>query len=291
MLYEISNLVCAYQNGGKKVLHVEELIIPKGKIIVILGLSGIGKSTFLETLGLMNDTILPSNQTIFRFFGNGKPVEFDFSNAWQKHSDSFLSNLRNQHFSFIFQDTNLMPNFSAIENIMLTLMLQGHSRRMSREIGMEYLEKVGMGEIDPDNKVFELSGGQRQRIAFIRAICPEFTVLLGDEPTGNLDRFTSHKLMQILKSNIHEKNRSAIIVSHDIDLSVEFADQLIIINKKEKQHGIKNEFYGLINTSSVYNLVATHNLRKWENGQGSHTDLQMTRLLKDMLSDQSNISK
>ena len=126
---------------------------------------------------------------------------------------------------------------------MLTLMLQGHSRKESREIGMEYLEKVGMGEIDPDKKVFELSGGERQRIAFIRAICPEFTVLLGDEPTGNLDRFTSRKLMQILQSSIHEKEGSAIIVSHDIDLSVEFADQLIIISKKEEQPGSKNEFY------------------------------------------------
>ncbi len=291
MLYEISNLVCAYNKVGKKVLHVQELVIPRRKIIVILGLSGIGKSTLLETLGLMNNTIVSRNQTVFRFFGNGAPMRLDFSNIWQKHSDSFLSNLRNQHFSFIFQDTNLMPNFSAIENIMLTLMLQGHSRKESRKLGMEYLEKVGMGEIDPDKKVFELSGGQRQRIAFIRAICPEFTVLLGDEPTGNLDRFTSRKLMRILQSSVHEKEGSAIIVSHDIDLSVDFADQLIIINKKEDQEGEKNDFYGLINTGSVYNLVNVINTRKWENGKGLYTDAQMITLIKKLLNDQSNISE
>jgi len=291
MLYEISNLVCAYQNGGKKVLHVEKLVIPKGKIIVILGLSGIGKSTLLETLGLMNNTIVSDDQTVFRFNGNDNQGMIELSQVWSEKPDRYISTLRNQHFSFIFQDTNLMPNFSAIENIMLTLMLQGFSKSESRDLGMEYMEKVGMGEIDPDNKVFELSGGQRQRIAFIRAICPEFTVLLGDEPTGNLDRFTSHKLMQVLKASIREKERSAIIVSHNIDLSIEFADQLIIISKKEKQPGTRNEFYGFINQGSVYNLVSAHQQRKWENGKGSHTDLQMFKLLKNMLSDQSNIAE
>ncbi|MGC9345148.1 MAG: ATP-binding cassette domain-containing protein, partial [Bacteroidales bacterium] len=211
MLYKISNLVCAYKQTGKKVLEVQHLDIPKRKIIVILGLSGIGKSTLLETLGLMNNTIVGQKHTLFHFFGNGVPLELDFSNIWHNHSDSYLSTLRNQHFSFIFQDTNLMPNFSAMENIMLTLMLQGHSNKEARIRGHSYLQKVGMGDIDPEKKVFELSGGQRQRIAFIRAICPDFTVLLGDEPTGNLDRFTSRKLMQILRSSIHEKERSAII--------------------------------------------------------------------------------
>ena len=290
MLYEISNLVCAYGHAGKKVLHVEELLIPERKIIVILGLSGIGKSTFLETLGLMNNTIVPDNRTIFRFRGNGHHSELDFSSAWSENSDSYLSKLRNQHFSFIFQDTNLMPNFTAIENIMLTLMLQGHTRKQSRQIAIDFLDKVGMGEIDPDKKVFELSGGQRQRIAFIRAICPDFTVLLGDEPTGNLDRFTSRKLMQILQSSIHEKEGSAIIVSHDVELSIAFADQLIIINKNQEEED-ENDFHGLINSKSVFNLVQNENSRKWKNGKGLLTDNQMTSYIQNLLNEQSKKSE
>ena len=286
MLYELSNLVCSYSNVGKKVLQIKDLVIPRKKIVVILGLSGIGKSTLLESLGLMNNTVVHKDETIFRFFGDGNSDSIDFSKIWAKKSDRILSHIRNKHFSFIFQDTNLMPNFSVIENIILTLMIQGYSQKDARKLALEYMEKIGIGEIDPDKKVFELAGGQRQRIAFIRAICPDFTVLLGDEPTGNLDRFNSRNLMQILQQNIHEKDGSAVIVSHDIDLSVEFADLLIIIKKyKESNNGVEQS-YGMIEKGSIYNMAVEDDRKFWRNGKGTYDDEKMKELIRDMLKTQ-----
>ena len=286
MLYELSNLTFSYAGVGTKVLHVKDLIIPRRKIVVILGLSGIGKSTLLESLGLMNNTVIQNDETVFRFYGKGNGEFIDFSKIWARKSDLVLSDIRNKHFSFIFQDTNLMPNFSVIENVIVTLMIQGFSNKKARNLAMEYMEKIGIGDIDPNKKVFELAGGQRQRIAFIRAICPDFTVLLGDEPTGNLDRFNSRNLMQILQENIHEKKGSAIIVSHDIDLSVEFADQLIIIRKQTDNNQGAELSYGLIEQGSIYNLNIKEGKKYWKNGKESYEDETMKQLIRRNLGTQ-----
>ena len=111
------------------VLEIKTLSIPRGKKVFIVGESGIGKSTILETLGLMNNTIVPDENTVFSFYGNNDE-SIDLAKLW-KLSDAELSAFRLKHFSFIFQSTNLMRNFTAYENIALTRMLQGYSRESS----------------------------------------------------------------------------------------------------------------------------------------------------------------
>ena len=133
MLYEIKNLRCTYdkhytEGVSKVVLNIEHLVIPRGKKIFIVGESGIGKSTILEVLGMMNNTIIPDNSTVFRFYEK-ENTPSDLLNMWKNNDDDELSDFRRKHFNFIFQSTNLMRNFTAFENISITRMLQGYSQK------------------------------------------------------------------------------------------------------------------------------------------------------------------
>ena len=126
-LFELQNLRSSYdkdynEGQSKVVLEVNNLVIPKGKIIFIVGESGIGKSTILETLGMMNKTIVPGDNVVFKFHGDNGEI-IDLKEMWAKRNN-LLSNFRLKNYSFIFQSTNLMKNFTAYENIAFTRMLQ-----------------------------------------------------------------------------------------------------------------------------------------------------------------------
>lgn len=226
-IFTIRNLHCSY-NSKKTTLKVNHLDLPSGKIIVILGKSGIGKSTLLETLGLMNNTIRATSNTVLEFHPPDKST-YSFNTTWKDEVQ--IAEIRKNYFSFIFQDTNLMPNFTVYENIYLTQMIQGKESIVRTE---NFMDRVGLGKIGKSKKAFELSGGERQRVAFVRAITPSFTVLFGDEPTGNLDEGNAKDLMDLLKSQI-DTNKTAIIVSHSIDLALNYADMIILLTKNEKE--------------------------------------------------------
>lgn len=235
-LFTLKNLSCAYRRSDgtrtPAVLKIKDLQIPSGKIIVLLGKSGAGKSTILETLGLMNETLTDASQLSFAPAPN---EQYQFESIWENKN---IDSLRKKHFSFIFQNTNLMPNFTVYENICITQMIQGASKNEAMQKARDMMQRIGLQEVSEQKKPHELSGGQRQRVAFVRAITPNFTVLFGDEPTGNLDEINSRELMTILTNNIREHQRTAIIVTHNIDLALEFADQIIILTKnKEEQCG------------------------------------------------------
>lgn len=259
-LFELHNIKCSYdknyQEGMSKcVLEIRDLIIPRGKKIFIVGESGIGKSTILEVLGLMNNTIVAADDSKFIFYDNDDK-EIDLLALWSRNDDDELSKFRLNHFNFIFQSTNLMRNFTAIENIAFTRMLQGYSKQESFERSKQVLTDLGLGHIAEDRMAQELSGGQQQRLAFARAILPDFTVLFGDEPTGNLDSDNAAKAMELLSIKLNEMaGSSAIIVSHDMHLSATFADVIIKIRKEKVSVNTVNDevaFYGVIDQSCVY---------------------------------------
>jgi ABC-type lipoprotein export system ATPase subunit len=230
MLFEIRDLECTY---GKPVpvLTIPYLDIPSGKLIFIIGRSGIGKSTLVETLGLMNRTTSATNSSKIVFFAN-ESEKLDISNYWSK-SNHDISAFRKKHFSFIFQSTNLMPNFSAGENMMISLLIKGHHLDEAKNEVMKVMDRLALGPEVFNKRITELSGGQRQRLAFVRAITADFSVLFGDEPTGNLDRNTSEELMRTLKEQlVSGRSRSAILVSHDLLLALEFADLIIPISTR-----------------------------------------------------------
>lgn len=278
-LYEIENLRCSYdkhyhEGHSRVVLEIKHLVIPRGKKIFIVGESGIGKSTILETLGMMNNTIVPGDETRFVFFeANGK--ETSLYNMWKK-SDKVLSNFRLKNYSFIFQSTNLMKNFTAFENIAFTRMLQGFTRFSCFQRTKKILEDLGLEHVEPMRMAQELSGGQQQRLAFARAILPDFTVLFGDEPTGNLDAENATRVMEILNRKLEEyEGASAIIVSHDMHLAVSFADVVVKIRKclRPKVHEEDEDIvYGVIDDKCIY-MPTGENKNEWTNGKdsfGSH---------------------
>ena len=256
LIYSIHNMRCAY-NLNQIVLHIEQLDIPKGKVVFFVGPSGVGKSTILETLGLMNRTIVSVDQFKYR--------DRDLSHAFD-WDDAQLSNIRNEEFSFVFQQNNLMPNFSAQENIITAALFQGEAKHSASKRTIDVLRKLDL-PIE-DRPINQYSGGQQQRIAFARAILPKFTVLFGDEPTGNLDKISADNLMHTLVSTIHETESTAIIVSHDISLSIKYADMIVQI-KKETANGQGS--YGRVSASSIF----VKDGEIWGNQNNHYTNIEM----------------
>ena len=230
----ISNLSCSYNlNDQDKVLFINNLEIEKGKIIFLLGASGSGKSTLLETIGLMNNTIASGDVIV-----HGNNQNINYAKLWANNSSVQLDQLRKEFLSFIFQNTNLMENFTAYENICLSQMIKSGASQAEAMLGAELLmNKVGL----PESKVgfntlsVNLSGGQRQRVSFVRALNTSFKILLCDEPTGNLDEVNANELLNIVRQNLND-DKTAIIVSHDVNLALKHADKIIVITKHPEQN-------------------------------------------------------
>jgi ABC-type lipoprotein export system ATPase subunit len=234
-LFTIENMCCAY-HPDKVVLRVPSLQIEKGKILFLVGPSGIGKSTLIEALGLMNNTILDDAHAKVAFFAEESKEGVDLRKLWSANNER-MAYFRNKHFSFIFQNTNLMQNFTAGENMCVSQLIANVPLAVAKARVLDTMEELNLDHVLFDRKVTELSGGQRQRLAFVRAITANFTVLFGDEPTGNLDKHTGFRLMRTLQKSIHGAQRSAIIVSHDLDLALEFADQIVVITPNTDDNG------------------------------------------------------
>jgi len=195
-----------FRQGSKRVQVLSDvsLQVPAGTSMAIVGASGAGKSTLLHILG-----------------GLDKPDEgevlVDGQSLWQK-SDSERSDLRNTHMGFIYQFHHLLPEFTALENVAMPLLIRGESTVVAAKRARDLLEKVGL-EQRLDHKPGELSGGERQRAAVARALVGNPGCVLGDEPTGNLDeRTANHVFEQLLELNT-ELNTSLILVTHDMRLA------------------------------------------------------------------------
>lgn len=270
-IFEIEQMRCSYdkhyQEGKSRVvLEIERLAIPRGKKVFIVGESGIGKSTILETLGMMNNTMVPDDHTRFTFSGpDGQ--ETDLKALWHL-GDRKLADFRLKHYSFIFQSTNLMKNFTAFENIAFTRMLQGFSTFSCVQRTRQTLADLGLEHVDEHRMAQELSGGQQQRLAFARAILPEFTVLFGDEPTGNLDAENAIRVMEVLRQKLAVyQGASAVIVSHDMPLALRFADVIVKIRKRlrPKQHEDDEDVsYGFVDNDCVFTPQPDG---RWANGK------------------------
>ncbi|MBL0081899.1 MAG: ABC transporter ATP-binding protein [Saprospiraceae bacterium] len=239
-MIKIKNLHCGYA-PGKPVLYVDDLNLAENEITFMLGPSGIGKSTLIEALGLINDTILDSTSSHV-LFQNDRNQYINLNDLWLNNK-SKLETFRRNYFSFIFQNNYLMPNLSAGENMMMTLLMKGENETEAKDKILYYMDKVGLDEELFDKKVVHLSGGQKQRLAFVRAIASPFKLLIGDEPTGNLDAMTADKLMGYATQSIRESNRSALFVSHDINLALRYADTILLFKfiKKEVEMGLLSD--------------------------------------------------
>ena len=176
-----------------------DLIIQEGQYIAVMGPSGSGKSTLLNLLGCLD------RPTGGRYWLGGKDVsELD---------DNQLSLIRGKHIGFIFQSYNLIGQLNVIENIELPMFYQGFSERDSANHAKKLAEMVGLGD-RTKHRPSELSGGQQQRVAIARALANDPTVILADEPTGNLDSQSGDEILSVL-DELHRQGKTLIIVTHD----------------------------------------------------------------------------
>jgi putative ABC transport system ATP-binding protein len=191
---------------GKQELQVLKgitLDILKNEYVALMGPSGSGKSTLMNILGCLDS---PTSGT---YILNGHDVS--------TMPDNQLAEIRNKEIGFVFQQFNLLPRLSALENVALPLVYAGINRKSRNEMAMEVLRKVDLLDRS-HHKPNELSGGQCQRVAIARALVNNPSIILADEPTGNLDTKTSYEIMEIF-NKIHQDGNTVVLVTHEEDIS------------------------------------------------------------------------
>lgn len=201
MLIDIKNLYKVYDLGEVQVaaLNGVDVAIEKNEYVSIMGPSGSGKSTLMNIIGCLD---VPSDG---EYILNSKRVS--------EMVDDELAEIRNKEIGFVFQTFNLLPRANALHNVELPLIYNGTSRVKRKEIAKTTLEKVGLGN-RMHHKPNELSGGQRQRVAVARALVNNPSIILADEPTGNLDSKTGEEIMQLFEE-LHEAGNTIILVTHE----------------------------------------------------------------------------
>lgn len=185
------------------VLKGIDLDINKNEFVALMGPSGSGKSTLMNILGCL-DTLTDGKYVL-----NGNDVS--------KMNDNELAEIRNQEIGFVFQQFNLLPRLSALENVALPLIYAGISKKERTERALEMLEKVSLADRS-HHKPNELSGGQIQRVAIARALVNRPSIILADEPTGNLDSKTSVEIMGLI-TDIHKLGNTVVLVTHEEDIA------------------------------------------------------------------------
>ena len=204
-IIRFENISRFYQVGTVTVKALEDVSVSihRNELVALMGPSGSGKSTMMNVLGCLDTATAGS------YFLNGIDVS--------KRSDNELADIRNKEIGFIFQTFNLLPRSSALENVMLPLIYAGISKNERIKQAEETLEQVQLAD-RMTHKPNELSGGQRQRVAIARALVNKPSIVLADEPTGNLDSKTSIEIMGLLEQ-IHEKGNTIIVVTHEEDIA------------------------------------------------------------------------
>ncbi len=228
-LLNIDNAKCEYFGDEPFVLNIHNLKLERGKLYFLLGKSGSGKSTLLEAIGLMNNTFSNQYKSIDFHHKNQK---IDLKKIWRNEQQ--ISRFRESNLAFIFQSTNLMDHFTVGENMSFGMMLNGVTADSAKPKVKELMKAIHLEDSVFDKLPVNISGGQKQRAAFVRAITAPFELLLGDEPTGNLDESTANDLMKVLKNEIVSRDKCGIIVSHNIDQALQFADFIYYVNRNKK---------------------------------------------------------
>ncbi len=206
LVIQIVDLTREYLMGSERVqaLRGVSLEIRRNEYLAIMGPSGSGKSTMMNMLGCL-DT--PSSG---EYWLNGQEVS--------RMPDDALARVRNREIGFVFQTFNLLPRATALQNVELPLVYAGVGAKERRERSRRALERVGLAN-RMDHKPNELSGGQRQRVAIARALVNEPSILLADEPTGNLDSNTSADVMRVF-GLLHSQGQTIIVVTHEAEIAV-----------------------------------------------------------------------
>lgn len=204
-LIQVSALTKVYQVGDQVVRALDgvDLHIQRGEYVALMGPSGSGKSTLMNVLGCLD------TPTDGSYILNSQEVA--------KLTDDELAGIRNKEIGFVFQTFNLLPRYTALDNVTLPLVYAGLAKPQRIARGKVVLNQVGLGD-RMDHKPNELSGGQRQRVALARALVNHPSIILADEPTGNLDTKTSYEIMKLFE-DIHALGNTIVLVTHEEDIA------------------------------------------------------------------------
>jgi putative ABC transport system ATP-binding protein len=217
-MIELSNIKKIYFRGSEE-LHILKnisLSVSQGEFVAIVGPSGSGKSTLMNTIGLLD---VPSSGS-YTLDGI----------ATENMKDDQLAELRNRKIGFIFQQFNLLPRLTALENVELPMIYSGVPKKERRERALKMLEMLGMGK-RANHRPSELSGGQQQRVAIARALAVGPSLLLADEPTGALDSATGKEVLELMLQ-LNEAGNTIILITHDLHIA-EHAKRIVTLRDGE----------------------------------------------------------
>lgn len=206
-IIETRDLVKTYQSGREELRALDgvSLKVQKGEFLAVLGPSGSGKSTLMHILGCLD---LPSAG---QYFLDSENVLVD--------KDEKLAEIRNRKIGFVFQKFNLLPRFTALQNVMIPLLYRGEEEKKAKEIAAKKLAMVGL-ENRLHHRPNELSGGQQQRVAIARSLVGDPPLILADEPTGNLDSKSGKDVMKIFK-DLNETGNTIVLITHDHEVATQ----------------------------------------------------------------------
>jgi len=231
-LIELKEINKVYKIGdiGVNALNNVSLIIKKGEFVAIIGPSGSGKSTFMNVIGCLDQP------TTGRYLLEGTDIG--------SLSRDKLAEIRNKKIGFVFQGFNLLSRATSLENVELPMLYNGFSAKERRQRALPALEAVGLKGREKHHPN-QLSGGEQQRVAIARALVNNSSIILADEPTGNLDTKTSKEIMELFVKLNTESNITIILVTHELDIAaysrriIKFSDGLVVSDevKKSMEHG------------------------------------------------------
>lgn len=205
--------------GTLQVLRDVNLTVDRGEVVSIVGASGAGKTTLLQILGSLDRP--DSGQVFYEMTDGGSTTQVDIVQLPERQ----LATFRNRHIGFVFQSHNLLPEFTALENVCIPALIAGLPMREARQRAMELLTFLHL-EARADHKPVALSGGEQQRVSVARALINRPDVVLADEPSGNLDSVNARELHRLFFSLREQYNQSFVIVTHNPELA-EMADRKI----------------------------------------------------------------
>ncbi|MFZ7147949.1 lipoprotein-releasing ABC transporter ATP-binding protein LolD [Avibacterium avium] len=215
ILLSCQNLTKVYQEGENQTQVLKDVTfsIEEGELVAIVGSSGSGKSTLLHTLGGLDQ---PTSGEVFI---KGQSL--------QKASADELAKLRNQYMGFVYQFHHLMADFSALENVMMPMLIGKQNRSESQDRAEKMLQAVGLAH-RIKHRPSALSGGERQRVAIARALVNNPALVLADEPTGNLDRKTTESIFELILKLNQEQKIAYLLVTHDLQLAEKLSRRMVM---------------------------------------------------------------